>query len=323
MIGKNALERLNFLIGVKNNETYELSLTWINSMIPKEMLVNQSNFEFYYYLIIVCTITAVVGIFGRLSIFLLAFTAIMMNGMVEGIGIFDHNLSLPSQIYFILAFLPGTLSYSIDKWVMGKIWKKKDFVRADNKIIKMSTNVILLVVAFTYFTAGVSKLRYGGIEWLDGSTLSFYIQDKMMDYEEGKKQILMGRSVDENDFVWKGPYGLYSHTYGNYRTSPTNRAFNSWLGSNKFLMSTISILTVLLELAGFIVFVNPRLRNIFLVSVIIMHSVIGYTMGLSFSYYRVICVLLMDWKTVYADLASIYHMLKQRKTKLIYRLQGR
>ena len=35
-------------------------------------------------------------------------------------------------------------------------------------------------LVFTYFTAGVSKLRYGGVEWLDGSTLSFYIQDKML-----------------------------------------------------------------------------------------------------------------------------------------------
>lgn len=323
LISKNSLERLNFLVGVKNNEAYELSLTWINSVLPKEMLVSQSNFEFYHYLIIICTVTAVIGLFGRLSIFILALTGIMINGMVEGVGIFDHNLSLPSQVFFMLAFLPGTMSYSIDGLILNRIFKKRYFGGTDQKIIKMSTNLILLVLVFTYFTAGVSKLRYGGVEWLDGSTLSFYIQDKMLDYEEGKKQILLGRSIGEEDFEWKGPFGLYSHTYGNYRTSPAHRVFNTWLGTNEYLMSTISILTVLLELCGFIVFINPRLRNIYLISVIAMHSVIGFTMGLSFSYYRVICVLLIDWRSVFSDGASIYQGLKQRKVKLLYRTQNR
>ena len=36
----------------------------------------------------------------------------------------------------------------------------------------MGLKLIMIMLAFTYFTAGVSKLRYGGMRWLDGKTLT-------------------------------------------------------------------------------------------------------------------------------------------------------
>jgi len=261
LITKNSLERLGFLVKAKNNETYSLSLTWINSLLPKDLLVNEGNVQVYYYLVIICTVLAVVGLFGRLSLFILASVSIMINGMVEGIGIYDHAVSLPSQVYFILAFLPGTMFFSIDRYLISTFWKKGNLKPTSPKILKLSTNLLLLVLALTYFSAGLSKIRYGGLHWLDGKTLSFYIQDKMMDFEEGKKQLVLGRDVNNQDFEWKGKYHLYAHTYGNYNTSAKIRELNSWLGSNQYMMAGISIMTVILELCGFVVFINPRMET--------------------------------------------------------------
>jgi len=323
LICKNSLEQLNFLMGIKNNEPYALSYTWITNILPKQWLVNGDNFEVYYYLIIVSTALAVIGLLGRLGLFLLASSCIIVNGMVEGIGAFDHTLSLPSQMLLLLAFLPGTMAFSIDRLIFSSIFGKTYFKLPKRKLIKQSTNLILLLLVVTYFTAGVSKIRYGGAQWLDGSTLGFYIQDHTFDYEEGKKQILLGRSHgSQDDFEWKGKYNLYAHTYGNYNGSPRMRAVNSWLGSHKYVMSLISILTVLLELSGFIVFINPRLRNLYLVSIIGMHSLIGLTMGLGFTFYRIICVLLIDWKIVFHDIKVTRRRMALKRLKVAHRLAG-
>lgn len=317
LITKNSLERLGFLVQAQNNETYSLSLTWINSLLPRELLINEGNVQFYYYLVIICTITTVIGLFGRLSLFILASVSIIINGMVEGIGVYDHAVSLPVQIYFILAFLPGTMFFSIDRFLLSTYWKKDNLKPINPKILKLSTNLLLVILVLTYFSAGLSKLRYGGVDWLDGKTLSFYIQDKMMDYDDGKKQLLLGRDANEKDFDWKGKYHLYAHTYGNYNTSTKVRAINTWLGTNMYMMSGISIMTVLLELCGFVVFINPRLRNLYLLSVICMHSVIGLTMGLSFRYYELICLCLMDWESMYNSVLTTNNKLKAGKLKLV------
>lgn len=317
LITKNSLERLGFLVRAQNNETYSLSLTWINSLLPRELLVNEGNVQFYYYLVIICTITTIIGLFGRLSLFILASVSIIINGMVEGIGVYDHAVSLPIQIYFILAFLPGTMFFSIDRFLLSTYWKKDNLKPINPKILKLSTNLLLIILVATYFSAGLSKLRYGGVDWLDGKTLSFYIQDKMMDYDDGKKQLLLGRDTNEKDFEWKGKYHLYAHTYGNYNTSAKVRSINTWLGTNKYMMSGISIMTVLLELCGFVVFINPRLRNLYLLSVICMHSVIGLTMGLSFRYYELVCLCLMDWESIYNSVLATNNKLKAGKLKLV------
>ncbi|WP_375324225.1 hypothetical protein [Flagellimonas sp. GZD32] len=198
------------------------------------------------------------------------------------------------------------MSFSVDRLLFSFFKSGAKLKEPSKEIIKLGTNLLLLVLVLTYFTAGLSKLRYGGFNWLDGSTLSFYIQDHTGDYPEGKKQLLIGRSATDKDFEWKGKYNLYSHTYGNYRSNPKIRAINTWLGSNKIVMSGLSVLTIILELGGFIVFINPRLRNLYLISAIGMHSSIGFVMGLGFLNYKVICLCLMDWQSAWETVTGMF-----------------
>ena len=95
--------------------------------------------------------------------------------MSEGIGIFNHHLSLPTQVILELAFVQGSMKLSVDYFALKLFYlKKKGETLKITENPKWGFNLILTLEALTYFIAGVSKLRHGhGLNWLDGSTLGF------------------------------------------------------------------------------------------------------------------------------------------------------
>lgn len=267
--------------------------TWWIELLPDSMIVFDEKLLFTYsILLIFCVIGASVGLFGRLNLLILALLGFLIGGLTEAWGFFDHNLSLSSQVILILALVPQSMNLSVDSWVIEKFNSKKMRL---NKSSRWGVNLILILLALTYFTAGISKLKYGGSEWLNGSTLTFYLKNHPSDYNEGSRQLLIGNDQLAEKLKWKDQFAFHAHTYGNYQSNKWLRQSTDWIASRPYLVIFLSYATIFFEIFGFILFVNSRFRNLYLVSAILMHTTIGLMMGLYFNHYRLICFCLIDW----------------------------
>ncbi|MFD1162258.1 HTTM domain-containing protein [Hwangdonia seohaensis] len=297
LMGKYVLERLNAIFQLENNIQYALSKTWFTSLLPDAFLVLDSNlYTTVKFLIIVSAFGAALGILGRLNLLVLAFLCFYVFGVGEGIGVFDHHTSLPSQVIFALALVPGSMKLSIDYLLMHFYNKRKNRVLDFASNPKWGLNLVLALVAITYFSAGVSKLRYGhGMSWMDGSTLGFYLKERTIKYEGGESQLIIGDSKIKENEKWKDEFGFIAHTYGNFQTKKKLNDIAEYIANNKFLVVALSIGSVLFELLAFVVFINSKYRNIYLISAIVFHLSIGSLMGISFRQYRLICFFLIDW----------------------------
>ncbi|MFD0988636.1 hypothetical protein ACFQ1R_00885 [Mariniflexile jejuense] len=302
LLGKKLIEQLYFINEVVDNTRYQLATTWFTRLLPDTWFVfNDSHVSTILILIIVVAIAAAIGFLGRLSLFTLAFLSYYIFGISEGIGIFDHHMSLPTQVILALALVPGSMKLSIDYLLLKYVYlKEKTPLFQFSKNPKWGFNLVLALVVLTYFTAGVSKLRYGhGVNWLDGSTLGFYLKERTNLYKQGDVQLIIGDAKIAENKKWKDEYGFIAHTYANYQISPRLTAIAEYVANKKILLILLSIGSVLFELLAFIAFINSKYRNIYLVAAIIFHLSIGALMGISFRQYRIICLFLIDWVIIF------------------------
>jgi hypothetical protein len=302
LIGKQLIKELEFVYEITDHVNYTLSKTWFTSILPDTFFeFDVSHFSFFHTLILISTIGAAIGLLGRLNLMVLGFLSFYFLGVSEGIGIFNHHISLPSQVILALALIPGSMKLSVDYFALKIMFslKKKGETFKITENPKWGFNLILTLVALTYFTAGVSKLRYGhGLNWLDGSTLGFYLNERTELYKKGDVQLIIGDSSIKEQDKWKDRFGFIGHTYGNYQTSKKLINISQFISNNKILLILLSVGSVLFELLAFIVFINSKYRNVYLISAILFHLSIGALMGISFRQYRIICFFLIDWSII-------------------------
>lgn len=314
LMGKYLLVRFISIFQLENNTEYALSKTWFTNLLPDSFFILDENFYLTIkILIVVSALCAAIGLLGRLSLFMLALLCFYVFGIGEGIGVFDHHTSLPTQVILALALVPGSMKLSLDYLLLSFYYKRKDRVLNVSKNQKWGINIMLLVVVLTYFTAGISKLRYGnGVSWMNGSTLSFYLKERTAKYDKGESQLIIGDYKIKDSEKWKDQFGFIAHTYGNFQTNKRLNKIADYIADNKILVITLSIGSVLFELLGFIVFFNSKYRNLYLISAIAFHMSIGSLMGISFRQYRLICFCLIDWdyylRTLF-DWLKIEHLL--------------
>ena len=296
LIGRSLLGQLTLIKGFSNNLPYALSKTWITDFFPEPYLVFDQNYLLKLkYVIVLTTIGSMLGVLGRLNLLILSVMSFFLIGVAEGLGAFNHHLSLSSQVLFILVFVPGSIELSVDYALLKWYRKEKNNAKKAYEPKNWGIGLIMALLMLTYFTAGISKIRYGGFKWFDGSTLGFYLQERTFEYPEGEKQLIIGNDELKINEKWKDKYGFHGHTYGNYQISPLAHKISDWVSTKKSALIFLSVITVLFELMGFVMFINGRFRNFYLFSAILLHTSIGFLMGLTFTHYRVICLCVIDW----------------------------
>lgn len=296
---------LNLFFNVPNNKLYNLNQTWISSLFPEQLFdFNPENFIYYKLFLFVVIICSALGILGRLSLILLATTTALFYGMDEGLGSFDHQLSFSTQVLFILALVPGSMGISIDSFFARKwFFKRNSFNYFSEQ--KWGINLILILLVCTYLTAGISKLRFGGMSYLDGSTIGFYIQDHTFEYEQGKHKLILGDSSLPEAAKWKDKYGLQAYTYSNIQSSQTIRKIQYWITEKPNLLKFITISALIFEFGGFIVFFGSKYRNFYLFIAFMFHTTIGFLMGFTFYQYRLIILCLVDWESIFSFVKGV------------------
>lgn len=240
-----------------------------------------------YVLVLLC----ILGLGSRPALFALAVLGTFVHAVQSSQGVFDHGASLPTQVLIVLAFAPGTNVVSLERLVQWlRAGRPPSWGYLMTPFRRWGELLILALLAITYITSGLSKLRYGGWSWLDGETLGVYLRG----LTAGERVYLVGGGPE----TWRDDFGLEMYTYGNYAFGAYPQ-FNlpeivEWIAHTSWLLVLISIATVVLELAGFLLFV-PKVRSILLVGYIGMHTTIGLLMGLGFTQYRLICFFLIEW----------------------------
>lgn len=245
---------------------------------------------------VILSIGGIFGIFGRGCLLMLSLVLFYVFGFNSAYGIFDHHNSLSSQVIFILALIPGSMMLSVDILILN--WFKQRRINITQALCQpwpsWGFKLILIVVALTYFTSGLSKIRFGGLGWMDGNTLSFYLSDFVNENPQGLRQMIIGKEVTDED-EWKDNFGLHAHIYGNQHRGIL-ADIGAWLSEHKLIIALAASVTVIFEISAPVVLINNRWRTFYLAGAIVMHTTIGALMGLGFIQYRIICFCLMDWK---------------------------
>lgn len=298
LVGKKVYGGLEYIDYLEYNDNYAYGKTWFLDALPASFFsLDYSEFMFLKQVLLLAIIGSIIGFLGRINLLILAFFSFLSYGMGEVYGIFDHHISLPTQVILALALVPGSMKISIDQLIINLIKKIKK-LPLTSSTPNWGFKLVLALVLVTYFTAGVSKIRYGGLKWLDGSTLSFYLKERTEKHENGNIQLIIGDSSIKDEDKWKDKFGFVAHTYGNYQSVKKWNDIADYIANNKLLVILLSIGSVLFELLAFIAFYNSKYRNIYLISAILFHLSIGQLMGISFRQYRLICFLLIDWKLI-------------------------
>jgi len=305
-VAKVAYDQLNIIYFNAYNHVPSFSKTWFLHLMPESWLSFGPESQFLFIMIILCAVGATLGIAGRLCLFLLAGLEFFIGGNFETLGIFDHNSSLSSQVVLILALVPGSMRISIDFFIYKKYFNKDNPKALNFPPPKWGLNLILILLVLTYFTAGISKIRHGGLKWLDGATLGFYLENYVADFPAGEQQLLIANEARYSDEHWKDTIGFEAHTYGNYQYRPAFKKLGSWFAERPPLVIGISVITILFEFTWFIVFINSRYRNIYLIAAFVTHTMIGVLMGLYFLHYRFICLCLLDWNLILKTIGGRY-----------------
>ena len=259
---------------------------------------------------------ALAGIFTRPSLFVFGLFVIYQTGFKTSLGVFDHSNSLVSQVILILAFIPGSKNLSADRlvqWLRQPRAERSSFWEMlSNPTDKIwGVRLLLMLLACVYFTAGLSKLRYGGSDWLDGKTLTHYLDGSAASSKDFEPPIYLSSAEVSAAEKWKDGFGLYAYSYGNRQNSPLAVKAGKFIAEKPAVIMALSVLTVLFELSSFCLLLGRWPRTVYLLGAIFLHTSIGFFMGLTFIQFRIICFLLIDWVWLFRQLQGF----AKRKTQ--------
>lgn len=275
---------------------------WVMSLVPDavtQLLLACPNRV--AAVVVVLIVLSVIGLGSRPALFLLVLIGLIARAISWNNGIFDHESSLTTQVLFVLVFAPGTNAVSVEHLIRWWRGGRKDLLTALTAPYRQwGVMLILALLAVTYTASGLSKLRFGGFQWLNGETLGFYLRG----LTAGDTVYLVGGGAP----TWRDDFGLQMYTFanprfGHYEPGVLAGAVD-WMAHTPAVMAIFSTATVVLELAGFLLFV-PRLRSALLVGYICMHATIGFLMGLPFHEYQIVCLFLIEWERIVPFLLNL------------------
>jgi hypothetical protein len=156
--------------------------------------------------------------------------------------------------------------------------------------------LIIALIAITYFATGLSKLRHGGPEWLDGKTLAFYAGGGSPRPPLASQRFLAGADLPV-EARFRDGVGLVDFAYV---SRPT--ALGRTLARSSALMAVLAILTVLLELSFPLILVGRRVRWLIFGSAAALHLGIKGLMAIGFMPFLLVFAVVLEhgqlWTTL-------------------------
>jgi len=257
------------LILVEKNTEFinpQLLISAITTIFPRDLLFSTSGFSVFYWVVWVAGLLALVGLFTRVSLFVFALGTWILIAHIYSYGDRHHTEAVFVIVLMALAFAPSGKRLSLDALLRRRARKTADESdRVDTAMWPLKLAHVLL--AMTYFSTGMTKIIFGGPQWLNGYTLQGYT---------------FADAVNRNI-----PLGI-------------------WLGQQHKLAIVLSVFTILLETFFFVSLFLPRVAPLIFISAFFFQVGLLLTGGHDFYQHMVLLVLLLFfitpdwWRTLWA-----------------------
>jgi hypothetical protein len=121
-------------------------------------------------------ICAGVGYRTRLAKWVTAISFLLLLGYQLSFSpLGDHSHYLLLYAFFCLSLSTSDSDFSVDAWLARRRGQAESAPRDGLGASGFPRQLLLLFAVAIYFSAGVSKLADGGLRWLDGHSLQYYI----------------------------------------------------------------------------------------------------------------------------------------------------
>jgi hypothetical protein len=223
------------------------------AILPHEAFFTSSGFTVLYWVIAVAGVAALVGLFTRTALFVFAVGTWILISHIYSFGDRHHPEAVFAIVLLALAFAPSGGSLSLDAWLRRRARPSGEPpTRVDTAMWPLKLAHVLL--ALTYFSTGVSKLIFGGPQWLNG-------------------------------------YTLQTHTFTD--AINRNLPMGIWLGQQHTLAIVLSVFTILLETFFFVSLLIPWTAPLIFVSAFFFQVGLLLSAGHVFLQHMVLLVLLL------------------------------
>ena len=130
---------------------------------------------------LVVGVTALVGLYTRLSLFLFAAGYALVAVHFYAFGVIHHTEAIPIIVLALLAVSPSGAALSVDA-VLGRLRSAPERGRFEprpatppvSSFARWPLRNAQWLLAMAYLSAGLSKLVNGGLAWFNGYTLVYY-----------------------------------------------------------------------------------------------------------------------------------------------------
>ena len=165
----NLAEHVNLLR--KNDEFVhpQLISRILVALFSREAVFNPSTFTVLYWVTFVVGLMAMTGLFTRASLFLFAAGTWIFVAHLFSYGDRHHTEALFAIFLMLLAFAPSGERLSLDALIRRRRTGKTGAEISDLAIWPLKLTLVLL--GFSYLSAGMAKMVHSGLRWMNGYTL--------------------------------------------------------------------------------------------------------------------------------------------------------
>lgn len=289
------------------HHTAEFPADFIHRTIPLRLFpflfpVDQATRSLVINILLVSGVLATIGLFTRLALAVFTLCFAYLFSVVGSWANIPHQPAVMVWILTVLIAAPGTTAWSIDQLLRSRRRQGTPATPLRERLRgprspAWGVKLILVLLAFHYFHSGVSKLRFGGLEWADGHTMAFYGSAQWNKEwgggSEGSTDYVQeygGEAQVPPELAWRDGFGV-EDSYYKARTSDLSHK----LSASRPFMIVSSVAALLFELMFPLVLVGPRLRALFLGSGPFFHVAALVQVGAFFDYFTWTCLVLFPW----------------------------
>ena len=248
-------EHRNLLL--KNPEFIEpqLLIRAIAAVVPREVFFTPDGFTVLFWVTAAAGIAALVGFCTRTSLFLFALGTWIFVAHLFSYGDRHHTEALLCFFLMLLPLAPSGGRLSLDGWLRRR---RAGAAAAEppetSDLAIWPLKVAHVLFAMTYFSAGISKMIYSGLRWLNG-------------------------------------YTLQAHTFGD--ALERGHPLGIWLAQQHTLAVALSLFTILFEIGFCLSLFFPRWSPLFILVALSFQVGLYATAGYDFFQHMVLLTLLL------------------------------
>jgi uncharacterized membrane protein YphA (DoxX/SURF4 family) len=249
----------------------QILIVAISAVVPDNVFFTPSIFTVIHWVTIAAGITTLIGLCTRTSAFVFALGNWFFLAHGSSYGEEHHSEAIFAIFLMLLAFSPSGYRFSVDavirRWRAGKNRSETNSQRFVTAIWPLRLVQVLLALA--YFSTGLAKLVYGGLQWMNGYTL---------------QNMIFGDAI-----LWGRTAGI-------------------WLAQQHTLCVLLSVGTILFEVFFFLTLFIPRIIPYFIIAGTLFHTFIFITMAAPFFQHIILYSVFLEfdkWKFPFRKAPSL------------------